>query len=161
MEISFSPFSKPVKQIILFVLTGILLSTLMCACSARRTYFGQVQDKEQIAIVKPFKKMFTFVDIKSLDGYQLGYFDDSYAVLPGTHTMKVHVMMDYPFLSDNLQFFVKLSFDAEPGHTYAVYGTILPFKNEGFVWIESDQAPGKVVVKKYADFLRLVNASDS
>jgi hypothetical protein len=161
MKTSFSPFLKIIKQTSLFVLTGILFSMLICACSTRRTYFGEELDKDQVAIVKPVKKVFTDVDIRSLDGYQLGYFDDSFAVLPGTHTMKIHVMMDYPALHGNLQFYMKLSFDAEAGHTYGVYATILPMSNEGFVWIESDQAPGKVVVKKYADFVELINTSGS
>ena len=147
------------KKSALFLLTGVILSMVLGACSVRKTYFGPELAKEQIAVVKPVKKLFTDVEIKSLDGYEPGYFDSGYTVLPGIHTMIVHVMMDYPCLHDNLHFTLELSFEAQAGHTYRVRGTILPLLNDGYVWVESDKEPDVAIVTKHADSLELLSAS--
>ncbi len=151
-------FFRMKKKPAAFLLTGIILSMVLGACSVRKAYFGPELEKGQIAVVKPVKKLYTDVEIKSLDGYEQGYFDSCYSVLPGIHTMIVHVIMDYPCLHDNLQFTLELSFDAQAGHTYGVHGTILPLLNDGYVWVESEKEPDVAIATKHAASLELLSA---
>jgi len=106
---------------------------------------------EEIAIIKPGDKMFTHVNIISIDKKVPLYTDESIiSVHPGKHTLFLEAVLDYPFLHKYLYFNQYLTFNAEAGQVYTLHASILPMREEGFAWITSDRDPDKLIVKKYA-----------
>ncbi|MDA3896361.1 MAG: hypothetical protein PF482_09460 [Desulfobacteraceae bacterium] len=149
-SIFFSVFRIP-RQLILFFLMITLLAVLCIGCGPEKKYVGPYLPDEEIAIIKPDDKMFTPVNIISIDKKVPLYSGESdIAVHPGKHTLFLEAVLDYPFLQKYLYFNQYLTFNAEAGQVYTLHATILPMRNEGFSWITSDNDPEKYIVKKYA-----------
>ena len=128
-----------------------ILAILFTACGPEKKYIGPYLPDEEIAIIKPGDKMFTPVNIISIDKNVPLYTDESsIAVHPGKHTLFLEAVLDYPFLHKYLYFNQYLTFNAEAGQVYTLHASILPMREEGFTWITSDLEPDKFIVKKYA-----------
>jgi len=146
----FSFFIIDRRSNLLFLIT-IILAVLFTACGPKKKYVGPYLPNEEIAIIKPDDKMFTPVNIISIDKkVPLFTHESSIAVHPGKHTLFLEAVLDYPFLHKYLYFNQYLTFNAEAGQVYTLHATILPMRKEGFTWITSDQDPDKFIVKKYA-----------
>ena len=144
-------------QIRLLFLILVGLSIVVTACGPEKKYTGPYLPDSEIAIIKPGDKMFTHVNILSVDKYRLTTDESSISVLPGTHTLFLEVVLDYPFLDKYLYFNQYLTFYAEAGDIYTLHASILPMKDKGFAWITSDRDPEKYIAKKYA--VRLIPLS--
>jgi len=152
MKSTFFSVFRITRQLNLLFLMIIMFSVLCIACSPKKQYVGPYLPDEEIAIIKPHDKIFTHVNILSIDKYKFNHRDreTSFAVHPGEHKLYLEVVLDYPYLDKYLFFSQDLTFNAEAGQVYTVHATILPMRNEGFSWIASDQDPDKLIVKKYA-----------
>jgi len=138
-------------RVCLLFLILVGLSVMTTACGPEKKYAGPYLPDDEIAIIKPGDKVFTHVNILSVDKkYRLTTDESSISVLPGRHTLFVEVVLDYPFLDKYLYFNQYLTFQAEAGEIYTLHASILPMKDEGFTWITSDRDPEKIIVKKYA-----------
>ncbi len=133
----------------LFLIIVIFL-LLLAACGPAKKYAGPYLPDEEIAVIQPDDKMFTHINIISVGKNRLATNENGIAVLPGTHTLFLEVVLDYPFLDKYLYFNQYLTFTAEAGHHYTLHASILPMRDEGFTWITTDRDPEKFIVKKYA-----------
>jgi len=144
-------FFKIDRRLNLLFLIIVMLAVLFTACGPKKKYVGPYLPEEEIAIIKPGDKMFTHVNIISIDKNVPLYTDESSIVVhPGKHTLFLEAVLDYPFLDKYLYFNQYLTFNAEAGQVYTLNASILPMKDEGFTWITSDREPDKFIVKKYA-----------
>ena len=152
MKSIFFPFFSITRQLSLILLMLTLPAVLFTACGPKKLYVGPYLPDEEIAIIKPDDKVFTHVIIRSIDNFKLNLGDreSRFAVHPGEHTLVYEVVLDYPYLDQYLFFRQDMTFNAKAGQVYTLHATILPMRQEGFAWITSDQAPEKVIVKKYA-----------
>jgi len=151
MKSIFFPFFSITRQLSLIFLIMTMSAVLFTACGPQKKYAGPYLPDEEIAIIKPDDKMFTPVNIISIDKKVPLYTNESsITVHPGNHTLFLEAVLDYPFLHKYLYFNQYLTFNAEAGQVYTVHATILPMRKEGFTWITSDNDPDKYVVKKYA-----------
>jgi hypothetical protein len=129
----------------------IFLVILSIGCGPQKKYAGPYLPDDEIAIIKTDDKIFTPVNIISIDKTVPLYTGESYiAVHPGKHTLFLEAVLDYPFLQKYLYFNQYLTFNAEAGQVYTLHATILPMREEGFTWITADNNPDKMIVKKYA-----------
>jgi len=145
----FLSFSSNRRAFFLFSAFAMLL-LLLTACGPAKKYAGPYLPDGEIAVIVPDDKMFTHISIISVDKNRLATNENDIAVLPGTHTLFLEVVLDYPFLDKYLYFNQYLTFTAEAGHHYTLHASILPMRDEGFTWITSDRDPEKFIVKKYA-----------
>lgn len=145
----FSFFTIP-RQVCFVFLSVLVLFSLLSACGPKKKYIGPYLPDEEIAIIKPGDKTFTHVNILSVDKNILYTNELSVAVHPGTHTLFIEAVLDYPFLDSDLYFNQYLTFHAEAGREYTINATILPIEKKGFSWISADRNPEKMIVKKYA-----------
>ena len=151
VELTVFSFFRIVRRSSLLFFILIFLSGLLIACGPEKKYIGPDLSDEEIAIIKPGDKMFTPVNIISIDKNVPLYTDEScIAVHPGKHTLFFEAVLDYPFLHKYLYFNQYLTFTAEAGQVYTLHASILPTREEGFAWITSDRDPDKLIVKKYA-----------
>ena len=151
MESTVFSFFRIMRRSRLLFLIIILLFCLLNACGPEKKYIGPYLSDEEIAIIKPGDKMFTHVNIISIDKKVPLYTDESIiSVHPGKHTLFLEAVLDYPFLHKYLYFNQYLTFNAEAGQVYTLHASILPMREEGFAWITSDRDPDKLIVKKYA-----------
>lgn len=138
----------------------LMLSFLLTACGPQKKYIGPYLPDEEIAIIKPGDKTFTHVKILSVDKYIVYPNELSVAVHPGTHTLFIEAVLDYPFLDSDLYFDQYLTFHAEAGREYTINATILPIEKQGFSWISDDRDSKKMIVKKYAEDIIPLPSSD-
>lgn len=150
MEQAFFRFCIATQRRTIIFLCMVMVSMIMVACGPSKKYAGPYLPDEEIAIIKPGDKMFTHVNILSVDKVRLYRDESGIKLLPGKHTLFFESVLDYPFLDKYLYFNQYLTFNAEAGHNYTLHSTILPMRNEGFAWISSDREPEKFIVKKYA-----------
>jgi len=143
-------FFKIARQFHLFLLSVLVLSLLLTACGPAKKYAGPTLPDNEIAVIKPGDKMFTHVSILSVDKIRLYTNESSISVHPGTHTVFIEAVLDYPFLDSDLYFNQYLTFNAEAGQGYTINVTILHTEKQGVSWVTSDRDPEAFVVKKYA-----------
>lgn len=151
MKSTVFPYYRTVRPPFFLFLSLLILSVVFSACGPDKKYVGPYLPDEEIAVIQPDDKVFTHVNILSIDKKVALYtHESSIAVHPGTHTLFLEAVLDYPFLQKYLYFNQYLTFKAEAGQVYTLHATILPMKKEGFTWITSDRDPEKILVKKYA-----------
>jgi hypothetical protein len=119
-------------------------------CGPSKKYAGPWLTDAEIAVIRPDDKVFTHVNIISIDRNRLTIGESDISVLPGTHTLFFEAVLDYPFLNNYQYFNQYLTFQAEGGQVYTLHATILPMENKGFAWITAESEPEKALVKKYA-----------
>jgi hypothetical protein len=153
-------FFKIPRPFFCLFLSMVILSVLASACGPNKKYAGPVLPDNEIAVIKPGDKMFTHVSILSVDKIRLYTNESSVSVQPGTHTVFIEAVLDYPFLDSDLYFNQFLTFDAEAGQEYTINVTILPMEKQGFSWVTSDRDPETFIVKKYAVDLIPLPSSD-
>ncbi len=151
MKSIFFPIFRTTRQFGFIFLMLILLAVLATACGPEKKYAGPYLPDEEIAIIKPDDKVFTHVNIISIDKKVPLYTNESsIKVHPGRHTLFFEAVLDYPFIYKYLYFNQYLTFNAEAGQVYTLHATILPMRDEGFSWISAEKDPEKIIVKKYA-----------
>lgn len=138
------------RQFYLVFLCVFIPAILMAACGPKKKYAGPYLPDEKIAVVKPGDKVFTHVNILSVDKNPLYTDELSISVQPGPHVFFIEAYLDYPFLDSDLYFNQYLAFEAEAGKTYTIDATILPMEKKGFSWVADEDDPETVIVKKYA-----------
>lgn len=132
--------------VIFFVCAGLLL--FLSACTPMKAYDGAVLSSDKISVIRPdTSKAFTKVRILEINDYAVGRFEPGLQVLPGQNTIFVQITLDYPYLQDFFHICETLTFETAPGETYTVYGRISPLLATGYVWVEWDKAPGRVVAE--------------
>ena len=127
----------------------VLLVAAM-GCGPSKKYAGPWLTDAEIAVIRPDDKVFTHVNIISIDRNRLTIGESDISVLPGTHTLFFEAVLDYPFLNNYQYFNQYLTFQAEGGQVYTLHATILPMENKGLAWITAEREPEKALVKKYA-----------
>jgi hypothetical protein len=129
---------------------GISLMTLLTlsACVMMKAYDGAVLPADEISVIRPdTDKAFTRVRILGINEYPVGRFRPGLMVTPGQNTIAVQVTLDYPYLHGFFYFCETLTFDTAPGESYTVYGKIAPLLETGYIWVETDSAPGRIVAE--------------
>lgn len=134
----------------------VILALFSNACGVYKHYDGPRRPKNEIILIQPGDKQFTYVDLIALDGRVLTVDKNRISALPGPHTLLMTATLDYPALHGRLRFHLNLPFEAEAGDTYTVRATILPLKNKGFAWITSEKNPEQFIVKVYTDKVMLI-----
>jgi len=133
-----------------FCLILFVFLVAAAGCGPSKKYAGPWLADDEIAVIRPDAKVFTHVNIISVDKNRLTTDESDITVLPGTHTLFFEAVLDYPFLNNYQYFNQYLTFQAEGGQVYTLHATILPMENKGFAWITADSNPEKMLVKKYA-----------
>jgi len=143
-------FNDARRPAIFFVCTGALLLVLLSlsACTSMKAYDGAVRPSDEISVIRPdTDKAFTRVRILEVNDLPVGRFVPGLQVLPGQNTVYVQVTLDHPYLRDFFCFCETLTFETAPGATYTVHGKISPLLLTGYIWVEGDKTPGRVVVE--------------
>jgi hypothetical protein len=146
MNIFFGSILRPRTLQILFMI--ILCIGLLCisACATKKAYSGPDLSPDKIAIIRPdIDNAFTEIKIRTIDEYELAFYESEVAVWPGNHKMSIEVKVDFPYFNDVLAFSQNVSFNVEAGHVYTIYSKIDSVKNEGFLWVTSDTEPEQFV----------------
>ena len=135
-----------------------LVLVFLSACGPMKAYDGAVLEPEEISVIRPdTEKAFTHVKILKINDYAVDRFDGGVQVRPGENTMYVQVTLDFPYLHGFFHFCQTLTFETAPGKSYTVYGKISPLLETGYIWVETDSAPGGVV----AESLTIPTRTDS
>jgi hypothetical protein len=119
-----------------------LLSMLLASCGTMQGYEGAKELPANIAVIKSslLDHFFDTAMIIEIDGTEVGGFQDKVEVLPGEHTVKIHVSsgVGYTQFVGNKTVVLR----AVAGRTYKVDGKIR--KGEPWAWIV-DEATGQLV----------------
>jgi hypothetical protein len=150
MKLTGFSFYRIARRSSFLLLIIVMMSVLVTACGPKKKYVGPYLPDDEIAIIKPGDKIFTHVNILSIDKHKLLTDESSISIHPGKHTLFLEAVLDYPFLDKYLYFNQYLTFNAEAGQVYTLHASILPMRDEGFTWITSDRDPDQLIVKKYA-----------
>ena len=129
--------------LVTFLLPVIAFTVFGCGTlEPHKAYSGPELSLDEIAIIKPKQPSLlaralhpTNVQIGAIDGEEIkyGFFESgNLEVKPGKHSIAVRLTQSGGLYAPaNVTPFVVLSFEAEAGHTYVVYG-----KMPGSIWIE-------------------------
>jgi len=125
---------------------------MLSGCGAMQAYDGPKLQPSEVAIIRPYRPFtgFGYVDkgahpisINKIDGKDLE-FKDRCEILPGTHKVSINMPKNYGgYIEGGPE--KGISFDAEAGHVYTVYGRRLP--KSVAVWIVDDTT-NKLVAKE-------------
>ncbi len=140
MKPSICPVCKP-RHVRVFLLMIVSIAWMWTSggCATKKAYSGPDLPPDQIAIIRPDQnKAFTEIRIRSVDGYPLEFYESEVAVWPGNHRFSVDVKLAFPYFSDRLGFKQNISLNVEAGRVYTIYSKIDSIKNEGFLWVASD-----------------------
>lgn len=119
-------------------LFGTLL--LFAGCTTMKSYEGPKLPPENVALIKGSLGTIVQVTILEVDGKARGFTEEISEILPGEHTVKIHVSSGFGFLRIGNK--KTLSFKAKAGHTYKAEGKII--KGNTFAWIV-DETTNEVV----------------
>jgi hypothetical protein len=104
-------------------LTTLMVFLLIssCAIAPMKGYVGPDLPSDKMAIIENG----VYVDIEKYDGINLGFFQNSVAVLPGNHTIEVafrnQLFESFVLYSEHT---AMVKFVAKAGHTYVVYAHV-------------------------------------
>ena len=145
MKINFH-LKKTIRLQIAFFIFFLFALIALNGCSTKKAYSGPDLTPDKIAIIQPdTSKAFTEIRIKTIDEYDVAFYEESVAVWPGNHKMLIEVKTDFPYLRDALGFSQNVSFNVEAGYVYTVHAKIDSVNNEGFLWVTSDKEPEQYV----------------
>jgi len=139
---------KHTAAIIFYSGISFVLILTLSACVTMKAYDGAVLPDDEISVIRPdTEKAFTQVRILKINDYPVGRFRPALEVMPGQNTIDVQVTLDYPYLHGFFVFCKTLTFHTEPGESYTVYGKIAPLLETGYIWVETDASPGRIVTE--------------
>ena len=124
-----------------FIHVLLFCIVVLSGCGTAHVYSGEERPASETAIIKgsgvpPFKD----VSITGVDGKSLGLRNSRAAVLPGEHSLTVHIFQSYGVVDLSANGII--TFTAVAGREYTVYGSVKVRKAR--FWIE-DASTSEVV----------------
>lgn len=122
----------------IFALLFIVNTLLLSSCGSMETFSSGEEPQSETAVIKgsgffPIKNVW----IIAVDGKKLGMSNSKAVVLPGQHTLNVHINQSFGVGSFSANGVV--IFTAIAGHEYAVKAKAEADKRKAYFWVEDVQ----------------------
>ena len=102
-------------------LAALLVEFIVSGCGTMQVYPGDPLPPDQVALIKPGYRTGVGAQLLSVDGHELGSYEDKAEVLPGSHSITARLRIPYgggALITTPLS----LNLNAQAGHTYELFG---------------------------------------